>query len=195
MQSQLQTGLGDSETSDSILDRRVRKLVALIFDMKMFESTMKSMNFDVKKMPLGKLSKDQLNMGMSVLAQIEAELQKFEPDPFVLSDRTNEFYTVIPHFFGTEIPPIINTLELVKKKFEHIEVLGDIQIAAEMIKQKTDDELKNDPFYGLLSFFFFFFFFFVLILERYDPTAKYKLLKNDIQPLDKQSDEYARIQT
>jgi len=164
--------------------------------MKMFESTMKSMNFDIKKMPLGKLSKEQLNMGMAVLQQIEEELQKFEPSPFVLSDRTNEFYTIIPHFFGTELPPIINTLELVKKKFEHIEVLGDIQVAAEMIKQKTDDELKNDPFYGSsLPFILLHSPFIPRFSQRKSSKAKYKLLKNDITPLDRSSDEWTRIQT
>lgn len=42
---------------------------------------------------------------------------------------TGRFYTVIPHSFGRQRPPLINTLDKVKTKFDMCNVLSDIETA------------------------------------------------------------------
>ena len=37
---------------------------------------------------------------------------------------TNQFYTLVPHNFGMSLPPMIDSLELLKVKIEMIECLG-----------------------------------------------------------------------
>jgi poly [ADP-ribose] polymerase len=52
-----------------------------------------------------------------------------------------------------------------------LQVLGDMEVAQTLISQEEKQEAENPI------------------------DAKYKLLKNDVQPLDKKSDEYSRIET
>jgi hypothetical protein len=58
------------------LDPRVRNLVSLIFDLNQFNQTMKQMEIDIDKMPLGKLSKKSLLEGFSTLNQISELLEE-----------------------------------------------------------------------------------------------------------------------
>ena len=59
---------------------------------------MKAFNCDTKKMPLGKLSKETINLGFLTLSKISDVLEKKKKgDLFKLS---SDFFTVIPHDFG-----------------------------------------------------------------------------------------------
>ena len=46
------------------LDAETQKLIKLIFDTDMFKSALQKFDIDVKKMPLGKLSKAQIAKGL-----------------------------------------------------------------------------------------------------------------------------------
>lgn len=56
----------------SKLDKRVYDLVSMIFDVKNMKSTLMELEFDLEKMPLGKLSKDTINEGFSVRGLLRA---------------------------------------------------------------------------------------------------------------------------
>lgn len=72
---------------------------------------------DIKKMPLGKLSKVQIAKGFEVLEEIEAALnQKKRNAP--LEELSSKFFTTIPHNFGRNRPPTIDNKEIVEKKKE-----------------------------------------------------------------------------
>ena len=85
---------------------------------------MKELEIDTDKMPLGKLSKDQIKKGEKVLEEIEAELTKAEeenrkPKQAFLVDATNRFYSFVPHYFpGGTRPTIIDNKELLQKKYD-----------------------------------------------------------------------------
>jgi len=100
----------------STLDAKVQDVVKLIFDIKMMEHVMVEMEFDIKKMPLGKLTKKQIKEGYEVLKQIEEILKVGGKSRGEISTLSSEFYTKIPHDFGRRIPPLINDLEALKKK-------------------------------------------------------------------------------
>ena len=130
----------------------------------MFEETMKSMDMDVKEMPLGKLSKTQIQRGFDVLKEVKEILEKpkNEKTEHLLKDATNRFYTLIPHNFEGKLPPIFSSLEQVKEKIEHLEVLCDMEVATTMLK--SNKTATKDPC-----------------------MEKYKMLTNDIEPLEKNS--------
>lgn len=67
-------------------------------------------------MPLGKLSKGQIAKGFEVLDEIEKVLDKNSKAG--LNELSSKFYTVIPHDFGRRIPPVINTLEMLRAKMD-----------------------------------------------------------------------------
>ena len=77
---------------------------------------------DVKKMPLGKLSKSQISKGFDVLEELEGAVKLNKKKQ--LEELTSRFYTLIPHDFGRQKPPIINTLETVRKKKDMLLVRG-----------------------------------------------------------------------
>eukprot|EP00026_Physarum_polycephalum_P008997 Phypoly_transcript_09105.p1 GENE.Phypoly_transcript_09105~~Phypoly_transcript_09105.p1 ORF type:complete len:456 (+),score=85.06 Phypoly_transcript_09105:121-1368(+) len=150
------------------LDPRVAELVKLLFDTDMFKEQMEELKIDTKKMPVGKLSKSQIAKGTAVLEEIESELNNTKPDHDFLLDASNRFYTIIPHDFGFEKPVIINSKLILQKRYELLETLGDIEIAARML----DEEAKTGV----------------------DPIVQqYETLRNKITPIDHNTEEFRTI--
>ncbi|XP_062977195.1 protein mono-ADP-ribosyltransferase PARP3 [Elgaria multicarinata webbii] len=161
------------------LDKPTQELVSLIFSNDMFKEAMQTMNIDVKKMPLGKLSKQQIAKGFEALEAIEAALQKQPLDQKQLQDLSSRFYTIIPHNFGRSRPPPIDTQEVVQAKKDMLLVLADIELAQSLQAQKKKEEEEEeemkvedvphplDKDYGLLK----------CELTLVDPSAEdYKLI-------------------
>lgn len=118
------------------LDNATKKLVELIFSNDMFKEAMECMNLDIKKMPLGKLSKMQIAKGFEVLEEIEAAMSQKKGNAR-LEELSSKFFTTIPHNFGRTRPPTINNKEIVDKKKEMLMVLADIEIA-QTLKSETE---------------------------------------------------------
>lgn len=78
---------------------------------------------DVKKMPLGKLSKLQIAKGFEVLEEIEAALTQKKSRRPCLEELSSKFFTTIPHNFGRTTPPTINNNDIVEKKKEMLMVI------------------------------------------------------------------------
>lgn len=76
---------------------------------------------DIKKMPLGKLSKVQIAKGFEVLEEIEAALNQKSRRPR-LEELSSKFFTTVPHNFGRNRPPTIDSTEIVEKKKEMLMV-------------------------------------------------------------------------
>ena len=102
---------------------------------------MMALNYDANKLPLGKLSDNTLRKGNLVLKQISELLDdpslastRYESTPAaVLSQLSSRYYTIIPHVFGRNKPPIINNMSHLKREAELIQSLGEMEIAAEII--------------------------------------------------------------
>ncbi|XP_048755792.1 protein mono-ADP-ribosyltransferase PARP3-like isoform X1 [Ostrea edulis] len=160
-------------TEKCTLDAPTQDLLKLIFNHDMFKDAMKSFDIDVKKMPLGKLSKTQLAKGFEVLEELEQAVDSKNRKKMM--DLSSRFYTVIPHDFGRKIPPVIDTLEIIRQKYDMLLVLGDIEIAQTLEKEKekivAGSEKQPHPLdvnYGLLK----------CNLDLVDPKSKdYKVLE------------------
>lgn len=150
----------DQKVSKCSLDPVTQELVKLIFDNDMFRETMQRFDIDVKKMPLGKLSKTQIAKGFEILERLEEAVKKKSTKP-TLEKLSSEFFTAIPHNFGRRLPPVIDNQEMVQQKYDMLGVLGDIEIAQSMKNEKkentnvskTTNEVPNplDVNYGLLK--------------------------------------------
>ncbi|KAI1320701.1 Poly [ADP-ribose] polymerase 2 [Mortierella claussenii] len=132
---------------ESKLDPKVQDLMSLIFNTQMMNRQMKELDYDADKMPLGKLAKATILHGYEVLKQISAVLDKATPNYNLLSELSSEFYTVIPHNFGRNVPPVIKDAQTLKKKLEMLEALGEIEIAQKLMKEnkKADEALTINP--------------------------------------------------
>ncbi|XP_031706021.1 protein mono-ADP-ribosyltransferase PARP3 [Anarrhichthys ocellatus] len=118
------------------LDDSTKKLIELIFSNDMFKEAMEFMNLDIKKMPLGKLSKIQIAKGFDVLEEIEAAMNK-KSGKKRLEELSSKFFTTIPHNFGRTRPPTIDDKEVVERKKEMLMVLADIELA-QNLKSETE---------------------------------------------------------
>jgi len=131
----------------SALSPEVQNFVKLIFDKNMFTSAMASYEIDVRKMPLGQLTKGQVQKGFDALDLVEQALTA--GNNAALMQHTSTFYTVIPHDFGRRKPPVISTPETLQKKRDMLNVLADIEVALGMEKKaeapKPVGELLPNP--------------------------------------------------
>lgn len=124
----------------SKLHPSLERFMSLIFDHDMFKGAMASFDIDVKKMPLGQLTKSQVQKGYQVLEDLESAIQTTKNKE--INDLSSRFYTLIPHAFGRRVPPPIDSLDLLQKKFDMLNVLNDIEIALGM-QQKESKSSKE----------------------------------------------------
>ena len=105
------------------MNPRVEDLIQLIGDLKMINKQMENIGYNVKKLPLGQLSKHNLLKAYRVLQDIETNLLKPLSSQNDFVSLSNDFYTLIPYDFGRKRPPIINTEMLLREKLEMVEAL------------------------------------------------------------------------
>ncbi|GLH03003.1 Poly [ADP-ribose] polymerase [Gryllus bimaculatus] len=160
-------------TSDvpSKLQKPVQELIKLMFDVNAMKKVMQEFELDLEKMPLGKLSKRQLQHALQVLTDLQ-ELVKNNASHSQFVDASNRFYTLIPHDFGVDVPPVINTEDMIKQKLEMVESLMEMEVAYSLLKTSTSDS-KGDAH----------------ILDSH-----YEKLKTDIEIVEKDSEEFVLLQ-
>ncbi|KAM4066516.1 poly(ADP-ribose) polymerase catalytic domain-containing protein [Hirsutella rhossiliensis] len=133
---------GEASVPECTLDKPVQQLMELIFNQSYFQAAMSSLNYDANKLPLGKLSKATITRGFQQLKDLAALLD----DPSLALSRwdrsahaatehlSNTYYSVIPHAFGRNRPPLIGTHAQLKMEIELLESLSDMKAAAELLK-------------------------------------------------------------
>ncbi|KAK7063097.1 Poly [ADP-ribose] polymerase 3 [Halocaridina rubra] len=151
------------------LPYRTQILIKLIFADEMFINQMSSMKLDVRKMPLGKLSKTQINKGLETLIDIEEAIKKKKPRS-VLMDLSSQFYTLVPHDFGRMIPPVLDSDQDVRDKKEVMLTLSDIELTQSLQKDKANDQIHP-------------------LLE------KYQMLDCELEYVNKNDNEFKLLQT
>ena len=72
-------------------------------------------------MPLGKLSKSQIAKGFEALEAIEEAVNK-KTAKYKLDELSSKFFTLIPHSFGRQMPPTLNSAETVRNKMDMLMV-------------------------------------------------------------------------
>lgn len=155
-------------TMASQLSPEVEELMKLLFDIKAMKQAMKEYQLDLEKMPLGKLSVNQLQAAYLTLTELEDSVLNGSPLTELVG-LSNKFYTLIPHNFGVRKASVINTIAMIAEKREMVDSLLDIGYAYAMMAEADKD------------------------LNSFD--AYYKQLKAKIEVLDKTSVEFKQIQT
>src|SRR5262249_8086960 len=130
----------------SKLHPSLERFMGLIFNHDMFRGAMASFDIDVKKMPLGQLTKAQVQKGYQVLEELESAINAASAK--LINDLSSRFYTLIAHAFARRVPPPINPPELLQKKFDMLNVLNDIEIALGLEQKEEaarEEELLPHP--------------------------------------------------
>ncbi|OTF81933.1 hypothetical protein BLA29_003361 [Euroglyphus maynei] len=159
------------EESTSLLPLPVKELIVLLFDIQNIKRTMLEFELDLEKMPLGKLSKKRILDACEALKYI-SNLLKQKPVPQnELVGACNKFYSLVPHNFGMEKPPLIISQNMVAKKNEMLESLLEIELTYEIISN-NDNSNKNED---LIDY-------------------NYRKLKAEILPIDRNDDDFKLIE-
>ncbi|RVE52809.1 hypothetical protein evm_002466 [Chilo suppressalis] len=152
-----------SEDKSCTLPKPLQNLIRMIFDVESMKKVLLEFDLDTEKMPLGKLSKKQIKSGYEVLSKLMKDLQDNKATQGKIVDATNRFFTLIPHNFGVNNPPLLN-MDLIKSKSEMLDNLLEIEIAYSLL---DSDDGSESPV-----------------------TAHYKKLKAEIAPLERSSSEF-----
>jgi poly [ADP-ribose] polymerase 2/3/4 len=132
----------------SKLDPSTQELMDLIYSRDMFNNALKTFDLDVKKMPLGKISKTQIAKGFEVLEEIEQELNG-KTNFVKICELSSKFYTIIPQDFGRLRPPPITSAVMLQQKYDMLTVLGDIELAQSL----QEESKKSDGNQGVIYSF------------------------------------------
>ncbi|KZC08363.1 PREDICTED: poly [ADP-ribose] polymerase [Dufourea novaeangliae] len=162
------TKLLDSDIK-SDLEKPVQDLIRLIFDEVSMKKVMAEFEIDTEKMPLGKLSKKQIQKAYSVLTNLQDLLKNENTERVNLVDASNKFYNLIPHNFGISGPKVLENIDEIHLKCEMLDALLEMEIAYSLLHTQTDS--SKNPL-----------------------DAHYKQLNTDIKVLDKESEEYKNIE-
>lgn len=137
---------------ESTLPKPVQRLVSLIFNKDYFNETLAEMEYDVNKLPLGKLSKKTLKDGYQALKDLAQHLDEssHNPSKATVEGFSNRYYTLIPHAFGRRHPPVIDSDEAIQREIQLLEALADMDAANDIMKDASAAESASvDPIHQL----------------------------------------------
>ncbi|XP_019456536.1 PREDICTED: poly [ADP-ribose] polymerase 1 isoform X1 [Lupinus angustifolius] len=157
-----------SNNEDSKLAPPLIELMKMLFNVETYRAAMMEFEINMSEMPLGKLSKSNIQKGFEALTDIQNLLKTDNPDPSMLEslliDASNRFFTMIPSIH----PHIIRDEDDFKSKVKMLEALQDIEIASRLVgfDANNDDSIDDN----------------------------YKKLNCDISPLPHDSEDYRLIE-
>lgn len=117
------------------------ELMEMIFDMKHVDKMAMGCDVDLKRMPLGQISPDQIRQAMLVLKEISKHISQ-NSKPIEIQNASNEFYTLIPHGFSVKRPPLIDSTEVVKEKGELLQSLLNMGVIYGYLNQATGEKIN-----------------------------------------------------
>uniref|UniRef100_A0A668ADB8 Poly [ADP-ribose] polymerase n=1 Tax=Myripristis murdjan TaxID=586833 RepID=A0A668ADB8_9TELE len=132
-----------SAGTKSQLAKPVQELIRMIFDVESMKKAMVEFEIDLQKMPLGKLSKRQIQSAYALLSEVQQAVAECVPEAQIL-DLSNRFYTLIPHDFGMKKPPLLSNLDYIQAKVQMLDNLLDIEVAYSLLRGGAEDN-ENDP--------------------------------------------------
>uniref|UniRef100_A0A3P8X066 Poly [ADP-ribose] polymerase n=1 Tax=Cynoglossus semilaevis TaxID=244447 RepID=A0A3P8X066_CYNSE len=131
-----------SAGTKSKLAKPVQELIKMIFDVESMKKAMVEFEIDLQKMPLGKLSKRQIQSAYSLLTEVQQAVSDCVPESQIL-DLSNRFYTLIPHDFGMKKPPLLNSLDYIQAKVQMLDNLLDIEVAYSLLRGGAESNDKD----------------------------------------------------
>ncbi|KAA8550776.1 hypothetical protein F0562_002460 [Nyssa sinensis] len=144
------------------------ELMKMLFNVETYRAAMMEFEINMSEMPLGKLSKSNIQKGFEALTEIQNLLKSNAHNPSVkeslIVDASNRFFTVIPSIH----PHVIRDEDDFKSKVKMLEALQDIEIASRLVGFDVENDDSLDE--------------------------KYKKLRCDVTPLPHDSEDYRLIE-
>uniref|UniRef100_A0A2P2KV49 Poly [ADP-ribose] polymerase n=1 Tax=Rhizophora mucronata TaxID=61149 RepID=A0A2P2KV49_RHIMU len=156
-----------ASSEDSKLASPLLELMKMLFNVETYKAAMMEFEINMLEMPLGKLSKRNIQKGFEALTEIQnlfnSNAHELSVKESLIIDASNRFFTLIPSIH----PHVIRDDDDFKSKVKMLEALQDIEIASRLVGFDSDIEESLDD--------------------------KYKKLHCDITPLPHDSEDYQLI--
>ncbi|KAH9904763.1 PARP-domain-containing protein [Xylariomycetidae sp. FL2044] len=138
-------------TVKSELDMPTQRLMELIFNENHFNSVLEEIGYNKDKLPLGKLGKSTLQTGFEQLKELSSLIKhpslaqnKYGRDrEEVIEEWTNKYYSTIPHAFGRDRPPLIDTDDMLRREVAMLDTLTDMEVANTIMRAHNDAQSKD----------------------------------------------------
>lgn len=158
-------------------------MIELIFNENHFNSVLENIGYNSDKLPLGKLGKSTIKKGFEHLQELaklikrpaRAQSKHNVSREEAIEDFTNKYYSVIPHIFGRNRPPLIDNNDILQRETAMLDTLADMEIASKIMKT-TSDKHKDAESMSLID-------------SRFA-----QLNLDELKPLDHSSKEYKGLQ-
>lgn len=122
----------------------IADLMRFVWDFDRMNRTLREMNLDIDKCPLGQLTKSQLQKGYLILRKIQKELEHGNRESQLIA-LSNDFYTCIPQDFGMKRPPLISHMLRLKEKTSLLDALSELEIANSLSFRSLHLLEENNP--------------------------------------------------
>ncbi|XP_022758375.1 poly [ADP-ribose] polymerase 1-like isoform X2 [Durio zibethinus] len=137
--------------ADSRLPHPLLELMKMLFNVETYRAAMMEFEINMSEMPLGKLSKNNIQKGFEALTEIQNLLNSNAYDPSVkeslIIDASNRFFTVIP----STHPHVIRDEDDFKSKVKMLEALQEMEIASRLVGFDVDSDDSLDEKYKKLN--------------------------------------------
>lgn len=114
---------------ETVLEPHLYNLISFITNTDMFNQTMKDLMININEMPLGKISKSQIQNAYNTLKEIADIIATSVGINKEIKLLSNKFYTLFPMSNGRSKLPIISTPQIINTYVEALRIIGDIEIA------------------------------------------------------------------
>ncbi|KAH9486025.1 Poly [ADP-ribose] polymerase 2 [Psilocybe cubensis] len=146
---------------DSKLPSEIQELCNLLFSTSIIDAHLSSMNYDARKLPLGKLAKSTILSGFSALKTLADVIQnptgptatQYGGMRRACEQLSSAYYSVIPHDFGRNRPVVIDNEIALKKELDLVDALGDMEIASKLISSTSTLDADGNPINPIDSHF------------------------------------------
>ncbi|KAL6214589.1 hypothetical protein ACLB2K_014021 [Fragaria x ananassa] len=139
----------NQNNAPSKLPPQLAELMKMLFNVETYRAAMMEFEINMSEMPLGKLSKSNIQKGFQALTEIQNLLKSDGASSIkdsLIVDASNRFFTVIPSIH----PHIIRDEDDFKSKLKMLEALQDIEIASRLVGFDADSDGSLDEKYKKL---------------------------------------------
>lgn len=131
---------------------RLQFLIGFLTNVQYMQQSLVSLNIDVKKMPLGKITSDQLDMANKVLDELQPIISAgVTRQTKELLELSSSFYTYLPMNFGRKKPPIISTQEMITNYKDAIIELKNMVVTVSVTDVGINNVNPLDSIYDKLK--------------------------------------------
>ncbi|XP_014295099.1 poly [ADP-ribose] polymerase [Microplitis demolitor] len=127
---------------NSIPTNPIAMLMNLIYDKNILkEEFMNEFHINLNEIPIVKASERHIGIAETTLEEIHSLIVGHESDEkiFKLIDRSNEYYSLIPHAFGKQRPPIIDDLAKYESELIKLNSLKQMNVPCNFNNPQVED--------------------------------------------------------